>query len=182
MLGTASRRAVSFASAQCKHVARAGGAVPVEGTGRRAASFVKGEANPEQDVSELYEYPRRKFNFGVNTCEQGHNHVVQRFGKFKRVVTSGLYFALPFIDTIVTHDMRERTVLISPQSGVTRDNVCVRRSALACCTHTHMWPGLGLVLHTRTQGVAFSWFCATAWWLNARFTGTSRCRACCLWR
>jgi hypothetical protein len=116
------------------------------GAGSRASSTRSQQQG--EDFPELYHYPRRKTNWGINTCEQGHHHVVQRFGKFSRVVESGLYFAWPFIDTIVEHDMREMTIPISPQTGVTRDNVCVLPS----------WSGNGgpYTMEVKCVGVTFS--------------------------
>ena len=69
-------------------------------------------------------YPFSKRNVLFNICQQGEKHVVARFGKFHRLQDAGWYFSIPLIDRITRHDMREITVAIAPQSGVTRDNVC----------------------------------------------------------
>ena len=55
---------------------------------------------------------------------------MQRFGKFHKIVDGGLYFTLPFIDTIIEHDMREMTIQIAPQTAQTRDNVSTKLSAV----------------------------------------------------
>jgi regulator of protease activity HflC (stomatin/prohibitin superfamily) len=79
--------------------------------------------NDETKGEFVSDYPFRKPNWLLNICPGGFNHVVERFGRYSRTEDAGLYFALPFVERITVHDMREITIEISPQSGVTRDNV-----------------------------------------------------------
>lgn len=89
-----------------------------------------GSEGGDYDDPDLYHYPLAKANTIINTCDQGRQHVVQRFGKFSHIVEGGLYFTIPFIDSIIEHDMREMTIPISPQTAVTRDNVYTKLSGV----------------------------------------------------
>lgn len=71
-------------------------------------------------------YPPCKVNTILNVCPKGHVMMIERFGKLNRVQQPGLFFAIPFVDKIRYNvDMREITLSIVPQSGVTQDNVKV---------------------------------------------------------
>ena len=91
---------------------------------RSLASFAEGGA-PAPST-----YPENKAATIINICPQGRHHVVQRFGKFNRVETGGLFFTIPVIDSIIEHDMREMTLPILPQVAVTKDNVYVELSGV----------------------------------------------------
>ncbi len=58
----------------------------------------------------------------VNQYEKG---LVIRFGKYQRTVGSGINILVPFIESIVTVDMRERVLNVDPQNVITKDNVAV---------------------------------------------------------
>ena len=51
--------------------------------------------------------------------------VVERFGKYQRIVESGLTFIIPFIETIQKVDLREQVVDVPPQDVITKDNTVV---------------------------------------------------------
>ena len=76
------------------------------------------------------QYPMNKKNTVINFCNQGEEHIIQRFGKYNRTETGGLYFTIPFIDSIIIQDMRELCLPIEPQTGVTRDNVYTSLSGI----------------------------------------------------
>lgn len=59
--------------------------------------------------------------------EQG---VILRFGKFKRTVGSGIFFIIPFVESVITRDMRIRTLDIPTQEVITRDNISVKVDAV----------------------------------------------------
>lgn len=127
MLAVQSRKAASAGihavrRSAVKHLGALGSAGSIRG--------IFGDASDNSDSPDLYNYPLRRRNTVINTCDQGRHHVVQRFGKFSHVVEGGLYFTLPFIDTIIEHDMREMTIPISPQTAVTRDNVYTKLSGV----------------------------------------------------
>jgi regulator of protease activity HflC (stomatin/prohibitin superfamily) len=54
----------------------------------------------------------------VNSWEKG---VYLRFGKFIKVVGSGLIFKIPFVDKIWTHEVITQTVHLQPQTLTTLD-------------------------------------------------------------
>jgi len=57
---------------------------------------------------------------------QQNGYVVQRFGKFSRVLRAGFHFLWPFIDKIAyKHTMKEQAVDIAEQVCITNDNVQV---------------------------------------------------------
>lgn len=51
--------------------------------------------------------------------------VVERFGKYRRTVESGLTFIIPFIESIRKVDLREQVVDVPPQEVITKDNTVV---------------------------------------------------------
>tara|TARA_B110000263_G_scaffold175237_1_gene153116 strand:- start:132 stop:1052 length:921 start_codon:yes stop_codon:yes gene_type:complete len=57
---------------------------------------------------------------------QQNGYVVQRFGRFSRVLRAGFHILLPFIDKIAyKHTMKEQAVDIAEQICITNDNVQV---------------------------------------------------------
>jgi regulator of protease activity HflC (stomatin/prohibitin superfamily) len=60
--------------------------------------------------------------------------VIERLGKLRRVQKPGLFFAIPLIDKIrFVIDMREVAIKITPQSGITKDNVKLDVSGNVYC-------------------------------------------------
>lgn len=52
--------------------------------------------------------------------------IVERFGRFHRVLTSGLNTVIPFTDSIRTRvDLREQFITVPPQPVITKDNVTI---------------------------------------------------------
>ncbi|MDA1337788.1 MAG: SPFH/Band 7/PHB domain protein [bacterium] len=58
----------------------------------------------------------------VNQYEKG---LVMRFGKYQRTVGSGINILVPFVESILAVDMRERVLNVDPQDVITKDNVAV---------------------------------------------------------
>jgi len=63
----------------------------------------------------------------IHQYERG---IVERFGKFQRVVDPGIQVIIPLIDEVVKIDMRERVIDVPPQSVITGDNVSVHVDAI----------------------------------------------------
>jgi regulator of protease activity HflC (stomatin/prohibitin superfamily) len=63
----------------------------------------------------------------INQSEKG---VVLRLGKFKNLADPGLNFILPYIDTLIKVDVRERVINVEPQKVITKDNVTVTVDAV----------------------------------------------------
>ena len=56
---------------------------------------------------------------------QSRKGLVMRLGKYKSTVDSGLTFLTPFIEDMITVDMREKVINVEPQKVITKDNVTV---------------------------------------------------------
>ncbi|MEO6509290.1 MAG: SPFH domain-containing protein [Patescibacteria group bacterium] len=63
----------------------------------------------------------------VNQYEKG---IILRLGKFQTVVDPGVNIVVPFIDSLITVDVRERVINVEPQKVITRDNVGVTVDAV----------------------------------------------------
>jgi regulator of protease activity HflC (stomatin/prohibitin superfamily) len=63
----------------------------------------------------------------VTQFEKG---LVERFGRFDRLVDPGLRFIIPFIERLRRVDMREQVVDVPPQEVITKDNVVVTVDAV----------------------------------------------------
>ncbi len=63
----------------------------------------------------------------VRPYEQG---LIEFLGKYKRTVSPGLRFVVPFVQRILKVDMREQVVDVPPQEVITKDNVVVTVDAV----------------------------------------------------
>jgi regulator of protease activity HflC (stomatin/prohibitin superfamily) len=63
----------------------------------------------------------------VKQYEKG---LVMRLGKYRATVGSGLTFLTPFIEDLITVDMREKVINVEPQKVITKDNVSVTVDAV----------------------------------------------------
>ncbi|MFP5251781.1 MAG: SPFH domain-containing protein, partial [Actinomycetes bacterium] len=62
----------------------------------------------------------------IRIIKQGFTGVVERLGRFHRVLQPGLNFLVPFIDRVAYHvDMREQVRSFPPQPVITEDNLVV---------------------------------------------------------
>merc|ERR1719171_3470004 len=53
--------------------------------------------------------------------------MIERFGKFNRVASPGLHFAIPFLESVAyKRSLKETTFGIHPQTAITKDNVHVQ--------------------------------------------------------
>jgi len=75
------------------------------------------------------------FNCGLVTCSQQRVLVVERFGKYSRMLTAGLHFTLPWpIESMRYHDLRERPYEVQRAPAITKDNVDLVLDAVVCAT------------------------------------------------
>ena len=63
--------------------------------------------------------------FSVRIIAQYEKGIVLRLGKLKTVINPGLNFIIPFIETVIKVDVRERVINVDPQKVITKDNVSV---------------------------------------------------------
>jgi len=69
-------------------------------------------------------YIRSSPNLLINICNQNDNIIIERLGKYHRIQTPGIFFAIPFLDKLrYVIDTRELTIPIEPQHSITQDNV-----------------------------------------------------------
>lgn len=67
---------------------------------------------------------------GVRIISQFEKGIVLRLGKYKNVVEPGLNIIIPYIDSIVKVDIREKVISVEPQEVITKDNVTVTVDAV----------------------------------------------------
>ncbi|XP_026193222.1 stomatin-like protein 2, mitochondrial [Cyclospora cayetanensis] len=54
-------------------------------------------------------------------------YVIERFGRFHRVLPSGLHLLVPVVDRVAyAHSLKEETLIIPNQTAITRDNVTLQ--------------------------------------------------------
>lgn len=56
--------------------------------------------------------------------------LIERLGKFKREVGSGIHLIIPFFERMIRVDMREKVIDVPPQEVITKDNVVVTVDAV----------------------------------------------------
>jgi regulator of protease activity HflC (stomatin/prohibitin superfamily) len=67
------------------------------------------------------------FNTVLLMVPQAEEWMIERFGKFNRLATPGLNFAIPFFESVAyRRSLKETTFPIHPQTAITRDNVHVQ--------------------------------------------------------
>ncbi len=62
---------------------------------------------------------------GIRIVRPFERGLIERLGKFKKEVRSGLQFIIPFFDHMIKVDMREHVIDVPPQEVITKDNVVV---------------------------------------------------------
>lgn len=61
----------------------------------------------------------------IKIIQQHEKGLILQLGKYRTTANPGLNFLIPFIETMVFVDMRERVINVDPQKVITKDNVSV---------------------------------------------------------
>lgn len=67
---------------------------------------------------------------GIRIVRPWQKGLIERLGKYKKTVDSGLTFIIPFTEKMIKVDMREQVVDVPPQGVITKDNVVVEVDAV----------------------------------------------------
>jgi len=67
---------------------------------------------------------------GIRIVRPYERGLIERLGKFKKEVKSGIHFIIPFFDRMIKVDMREMVIDVPPQEVITKDNVIVTVDAV----------------------------------------------------
>ncbi len=63
----------------------------------------------------------------IRPTEKG---VLERLGRFQRILNAGINIIIPFFDRVIVADIREKVVDVPPQDVITKDNVVVTVDAV----------------------------------------------------
>lgn len=66
----------------------------------------------------------------IRVVQQYEKGVILRLGKFAGIAEPGITFLIPFLDSIIMTDMRERVINVPPQDVITEDNATVQVDAV----------------------------------------------------
>ncbi len=66
----------------------------------------------------------------IRVIQQYEKGVILRLGKFAGIAEPGIVFLIPFLDSIIMTDMRERVINVPPQDVITEDNATVQVDAV----------------------------------------------------
>jgi regulator of protease activity HflC (stomatin/prohibitin superfamily) len=62
---------------------------------------------------------------GLKIISPFQKGLVVRLGKYHSILSPGMNFVIPFIDSVIRVDMREQVINVEPQKVITKDNVGV---------------------------------------------------------
>lgn len=66
----------------------------------------------------------------LKIVQQHEKGLVERFGRYRKILDPGLHIILPFVERLRRVDMREQVVDVPPQEVITKDNVVVTVDAV----------------------------------------------------
>jgi regulator of protease activity HflC (stomatin/prohibitin superfamily) len=66
----------------------------------------------------------------IKIIQQHELGLIERFGRFRKILDPGFHLIIPFIEKVPKVDMREQVVDVPPQEVITKDNVVVTVDAV----------------------------------------------------
>ena len=96
---------------------------------------------------------------GIRVVNQYERGVVQRLGRFRRIMEPGLHVIIPYIDTMRTVDVRTTPMDVPKQEVITKDNVTVNVDAVV---YFRVIDAKKAVFETTNYAYATSTFAQTA--------------------
>jgi len=66
----------------------------------------------------------------IKFIQQHEQWLLERFGRFRKILDPGFHLIIPFIEKVQKVDMREQVVDVPPQEVITKDNVVVTVDAV----------------------------------------------------